>query len=87
MTALSSAIGYIWTALLIAGLLASFAMVLITAWTGKFWWSRVKNGRRWPPLRSESPVKFWILWMFYGSPLLLIALLVIGGLIASVTSE
>jgi hypothetical protein len=78
-----SALEYIWTALVIVGLLATFAMVISTAWTGKFWWGRLRNGRRWPPLRSEAPVKFWLLWMLYSGPILLIALLIIGGIAMS----
>lgn len=85
MTTIGSAIEYIWTALLTVGLLATLVMVLRTAWTGRFWFGRVKNGRRWPPLRSEAPIKFWLVWMLYGGPLLLIPLLIIVGVVASIT--
>lgn len=86
MIAFKTVIEYLWTALLGFSSLASCAMVISTAWTGKFWWFRVKNGRRWPPLRSENPVKFWLLWMLYGGPLLLVPLLIILGIIASLST-
>lgn len=78
---------YIWTALLTLGFLVTFAMVIETAWTGRFWWSRTRNGRRWPPRRSEAPVKFWLLWMVYGWPLVFVPLLILIGLVGSVWSS
>nr|WP_089217932.1 hypothetical protein [Sphingomonas laterariae] len=84
MSALWTAIECIWGVLIVIGILSVMVMVVLTAWTGKFWFGRIgADGKRWPPLRSEAPVKFWLVWLLYGGPLLLVPLLIFIGLVAS----
>ncbi|TFI56321.1 hypothetical protein E2493_20790 [Sphingomonas parva] len=78
-----TALEYIWTAILVAAWLGVSTLMIRTAWSGKFWFGR-KNagGRRWPPLRAESPVRFWGLWAALSWPFLMLPLLIGIGLVA-----
>jgi hypothetical protein len=78
-----TALEYIWTAIFVAGWLAVSGSMIRTAWTGKFWFGRKSaNGRRWPPLRAESPTRFWGLWAALAWPFLVLPLMVVLGLVA-----
>ena len=81
---LSYAVG----ALFLMGLLCVSVELIRAAFTGKFpYWRRKANGRRWPPLRSESSVRFWIAWTFMAGPILWITALATIGLVGAAFGE
>ena len=52
-----------------------------TARTGRFpYWRRKPNGQTWPPVRSEKPVQFWIVWAAMADPYFLFTAVVLLGL-------
>jgi len=54
------------------------------AFIGRFpFWRRKADGRTWPPVRSESPVRFWFVWTFAAGPFLFITALALLGLFGS----
>lgn len=71
-----SAFEYVWTGV-VALVWAVLAVDLIkAALTGRFSYWRQKAGkRRWPPARSESPIRFWGVWTALAAPVLGIPLL------------
>lgn len=78
---MAHAFGYLWTALFAAIWIYLTVEVIRTTIRGRFWfWRRKANGRTWPPARSESPVRFWMLWLLMAGPFLLITALMIAGL-------
>jgi hypothetical protein len=81
---LSDAFGYLWTALLLVGWIYVTIEFVRAAIKGRFWfWRRKANGKMWPPVRSETPVRFWLVWALMAGPFLLITSLILtGGMLA-----
>jgi hypothetical protein len=68
-----SAFEYIWTAVFVVGWLTVSALMIQTAWSGKFWFYRKgAAGKIWPPLRANSPIRFWGVWTALAWPFLLL---------------
>ena len=59
-------------ALCFGGWLYMTAEYVRAAKRGKFAvWRRRANGATWPPVRAESPAKFWTYWALMGFPYLI----------------
>jgi hypothetical protein len=41
-------------------------------------WRRKAGGATWPPVRAESPIKFWIYWAVMAWPYLIGSIVLIG---------
>lgn len=88
MTLLSNIFGYAWTAALLLGWSIATYMFIQLAIKGRFWsWRRKANGKTWPPVRAETPVRFWIVWFFMAGPFLLITLLFVVGFSTSLAER
>lgn len=78
---MAHAFGYLWTALFAAAWICLTVEYVLAAVRGRFgFWRRKANGRTWPPTRSESPVRFWMLWLLTAWPFLLITALMFAAL-------
>lgn len=70
----------IWTALFAIGWLLVSAAMLQAVWTGKFpFMQKRMTGKKWPPIRAENPVSFWLTWSALAWPFLFLPLLVAAG--------
>ncbi len=76
------ALGYLWSALFFGGYIYLTFELGRTAVRGRFWfWSRKANGRTWPPIRSESPIRFWVVWASMAGPIFFITALFLAALL------
>ena len=81
MNLLATAGGYLLSALFIGGWICLTIEYFRAAITGRFWfWRRTASGNSWPPVRSEKPVQFWLVWAAMAGPFLFITTLVLFGL-------
>ena len=70
---MSNAFEYIWSALFVGGWSYLSFEYIRAAIIGRFpYWRRKANGRTWPPVRSETPLRFWIAWSLLAIPFLFI---------------
>lgn len=72
---------YLWGALFVGIWIYMTIEFVRSAITGRFWfWSRKSNGKTWPPVRSESPFRFWMIWTFMAGPFVFISFFGMVGL-------
>ncbi|HMO76696.1 MAG TPA: hypothetical protein PKD99_16265 [Sphingopyxis sp.] len=84
MTVLSDILGYVWTAAFLIGWIIVTYMFIQVAIKGRFgFWRRKANGKTWPPVRAETPARFWLVWFFMAGPFLFITFMFVVGLSAS----
>ena len=82
---MSTAFDYIWGALIVGGWVYLTFEYIRTAINGRFpYWRRKANGKAWPPVRSETPVRFWMTWCLLAIPFLLITAIFVAALIGTV---
>ena len=75
---MADALGYLWTALFSVGWIYLTVEFSRAAILGRFWfWRRKANSRTWPPVRSENPVRFWMVWALMAVPFLFITALMV----------
>jgi hypothetical protein len=68
--------GYAFAALAFGGWLYVGMEYFRAAKLGRFSvWRRKAGGSTWPPMRSESPLKFWAYWLVMASPYLIVSFL------------
>ncbi len=76
------ALGYLWFALFAGGWIYLTIELGCAAVHGRFWfWRRKANGRTWPPIRSESPIRFWVVWALMAGPFFFITSLSLAALL------
>ena len=82
---MSTALGYIWGAMIVAGWVYLTIEYIRTAIRGRFpHWRRKANGKTWPPVRSEAPVRFWMAWCLMAVPFLFITAISVAVLVGTV---
>ena len=81
MNTFTNALSYIVFPFILIGWAYLTFEAIRSAWTGKFsYWHRKANGKIWPPVRAETPLRFWVVWTFLAGPFLFITLLMLSSL-------
>ena len=80
----ADALDYLWSAVLAFGWICLILELSRAAIRGRFSFFRRKaNGKVWPPIRSETPVRFWISWAAMAGPVAFISSLIVIAIITA----
>jgi len=78
---MADTISYVWGVLFASGWLFLTFEFVRAAVIGRFWfWSRKRDGKKWPQTRSEAPIRFWIVWASMAGPFVFITAMASIGL-------